>query len=598
MAAMEVEPGARRNAGLVLLAALGLFAAAVRPVAAQEEAPGTGGQGGTGNAQPGTAQTGTGQPGTGQPGGNPPAANAGGGGFYAPAPGWIVNLGMTVSETWTDAARTAIDKKVVPLPPPSTVDTIKLTRRFVPDYITQVSPTLSIHGDTPRVSMDLTYSPSVSIYAINGSQSNVSNSLAGHAHAVVMEDAVFVDMTAFAGLMPAFGNYAINGIPAGPGQPPPVTVGNNARETLSQVYSFGITPYAVHRFDGWGTAKVGVTFQASASGTASYTNAVGGTSHQAAANTQNLQGTAQFTSGENLGRLQSQTVVSSNLGTGTGVARNSSDYVAQQTLSYALTRWAAVFGQVGYEAISYSSTDTPFKSNAPTWSAGMSFTFGSDGHVKIGYGRRYGDDSITFEGAYALTAKTSISGRIWTGFGTDLQLLQADLANAGVDQYGGFVDVDTGSPIFLGGFGGGAGGNQNLYRTQNLSVSLNSVVLDDPVSIGVQATKQTLVATAGIATAFPNNSLSVNASWSHAFGDLTTGGLNFVYGIRDLQYPGTGLTGINGKEHYLATSAYLSYTFSPSLTGSARYSYYDQVSNVQFRSYSQNLIMISLSKQF
>jgi len=102
-----------------------------------------------------------------------------------------------------------------------------------------------------------------------------------------------------------------------------------------------------------------------------------------------------------------------------------------------------------------------------------------------------------------------------------------------------------------------------------------------------------------MATAFPSNSLSINASWSHAFGELTTGGLNFVYGIRDLQGLGAGgISTTNGKEHYLATSAYLSYTFSPSLTGSARYSYYDQVSNVQFRSYSQNLVMISLSKQF
>jgi hypothetical protein len=258
-----------------------------------------------------------------------------------------------------------------------------------------------------------------------------------------------------------------------------------------------------------------------------------------------------------------------------------------------------VFGEIGYEAINYSSTNTPYKSNDPIWSVGANFTLGADGHVRIGYGRRYGADSVTLEAAYALTAKTSVSARIWTGFGTDLQLLQANLATAGVDQYGGFVDLDTGAPIFLNGFGGGAGGNQNLYRTQNLTASLSSVVFDDPVSIGVQGTKQTLVATAGTATAFPNNSLSVYANWSHAFGELTTGGVSFTYGIRDLQgFALSNTVTANGREHYLATSAYLSYTFSPSLTGSARYSYYDQVSNLQYRSYSQNLVMISLSKQF
>lgn len=596
---MAVRHGARRHAFRLLVAASVVLAGHAPHGQAQETTGGSGGGtgGGPGGTAPGEAGGTAGKPA--QPA---PAGGGGGTGTYVPSPGWIVNIGLTVSQTYTDnALQPATRRSNPPFPPPPPPDPTGKTNTNLagrPDFITQINPYISIHGDTPRVSLDLFYSPFATIYAKDSNQSGFGQSLNARAHAMVVEDLFYVDAVAFAGLMPTLGSIGGFG-----GTGPPISGQGgsldptNARQTLSQVYSFSVTPYVIQRFGGWGTAKFGVSALASTSSSSTFNNAAGGTTRQGASNTQTLQETAQFTSGENLGRFQSRTVVSGQQTTGSGIARNSSSYTAQTTLSYAVTRWMAVFGQVGYETISYSSADTPFNSSEATWSTGAKFTFGEDGYASISYGRRYGTNSITFEGAYALTARTRVTGRYWTGFGTELQLLQADLANSGVDQYGTSVNLDTGAPIFLAG-GGFAGGNQNLYRTQNLSATLSSVIFNDPVSVGVQITDQTLVASAGTATAFPSKSMSVNASWQHSFSELLSGGVYAVYGKRDVQGLGTANTPISGKETYLATGASLSYTFSPTLVGSARYSYYDQTSNVQNRSYNQNLVMISLSKQF
>lgn len=602
---MATKHGARRRASRLLAAALVVFAGPV-PYGLAQEAGGSGGGsagGGIGagtasGAVPGDTGGAPGQPAGAAPGGTAPGSRTG---TYVPSPGWVVNLGLTVSETYTDFAVPAGVGKPRPVfpppPPPDPTGTSGSRLAGRPDFITQISPYVSIHGDTPRVSMDLFYSPTATIYAKNGNQNGFGQNLNARAHAMVVENMFYVDVVGYAALVPTLSGFGLNSGLGGGGVPPPNVDQTNSRQSLSQVYSFGVTPYMIQRFGGWGTGKIGVAARTTTSSASSYANGAGGTTSQPAGSTQTLQETAEFTSGENLGRFQSRTVVSGQQSSGSGLSRNSSNYIAQTTLSYALTRWAAVFGQVGYETLDYASANTPYSSAAATWSVGAKFTFGEDGYATIGYGRRYGVNSISFEGAYSLTARTRITGRYWTGFGTELQLLQADLANSGIDQYGTSVNLDTGAPIFLGG-GGFAGGNQNLYRSQNLNATLSSVIFNDPVSIGVQVTDQTLIASAGTATAFPSKSMSVNASWSHSFSELLGGSLYAVYGKRDVQALGTANSPISGKETYLATSAVLSYTFSPTLVGSARYSYYDQTSNVQNRSYNQNLVMISLSKQF
>ncbi len=577
-------------------------------------APGGGAPAGAGPAGGGPA--GGGPAGADAPGGEagpakpaPAAQPAGGGaGLYQPAPGWVVNLGLTLAEVYTDRAVAylhALPVRTIPLPPPP--DPHVGFRRSItvqPDFITQITPTLSIHGDTPNVSMDLFYSPTASIYAQNGSRSGLAHNLNARAHTMVMENLFYVDMQAFAGLMPTLGGQGYGGgfdggggggIGGGGGTP--VTGQTAQRPGVSQTYSFGITPYVVQRFGGWGLAKLGVSARMMSAGTSQYTNGAGGNTTQPASNTQTLQETAEFTSGENLGRFQSQTITSGQQTTGSGLARKSSNYIAQTSLSYALTRWIAVFGQVGYETVNYAATDTSYQSNGITWSGGTKFTFGEDGYAKIGYGRRYGVNSVSFEGAYALTARTRITGRYWTGLGTEMQLLQADLANSGIDQYGGLVNLDTGAPVFLAGANGG-GGNQNVYRTQNFNATLSSIVFNDPVSIGLQMSEQTLVATTGVATAFASKSRSINASWQHQLSELLGSSVTVLYGTRDVMRLGTLNTPIAGQETYIATNAGLYYTFSPGLVGAARYSHYEQTSNVQFRSYSQNMVMISLSKQF
>ena len=532
----------------------------------------------------------------------PRAAEAAGGPTYTPAPGWAVNLGLTVSQTFTDNGRGFGG------------GTGTTTGRRA-EFITEVAPTLNIAGNTPRVQVNFGYTPSFRYYAVDDRQSNISHSMNGRARVTVVEDLFFIDAFAYAALVPRFGALGV-GFPVGPpvpGQPPGSNLGFS-RDQLSQVFSFGVTPYVVQRFGGWGTGKLGISFQqTSSSGTTGGLFGApvptpaptpgGFQQFNPAGVTRTIQETAEFATGEELGRYKNLTRLSAAQIDGTGATRNSKSYVAQNVLSYAATRWLTVFGQVGYQKFDFPAAVTigtaqPFRLSEVTYGAGVKMIPNADSQITISYIRQFGLDTVNVDAFYAITARTTASLRIWTGLGTNLQQLQNDILTTGLDQYGYNVALDTGAPVFLG--AGFLPGTQNVFRSNNLSASLTTNWTRNSFSLGVSASDQRVLATAVVTN--PNDpagsrfgsgrSIGINAGFTHQFSELMSGAIFGTYGAR------FSSNAAAGTDHFLSSSASLSYIFSPTLTGAARYTFYDLISQTPGRSYIQNVFILSLSKQF
>ena len=91
-----------------------------------------------------------------------------------------------------------------------------------------------------------------------------------------------------------------------------------------------------------------------------------------------------------------------------------------------MNRDVTVFGQVGYENLRFDGTP-PTHINDAIWGIGATWTPNPDGQITVGFGHRYGQNNVAFDGSFALTARTRVSASYTTGLQNDLQGIQGQL---------------------------------------------------------------------------------------------------------------------------------------------------------------------------
>src|SRR5215472_11331854 len=133
------------------------------------------------------------------------------------------------------------------------------------DFVTTVSPGLSINADTTRLQGKLDYSPTAFEYAFTPGQSLIGQNLYANGTATLARDLLFMDARGYATLQPSVPGLT-TGVSAAAPTLPSVGTGVQNSSTgipstqLTQVTSFSASPYLVHRFDGTGTAELRYTF--------------------------------------------------------------------------------------------------------------------------------------------------------------------------------------------------------------------------------------------------------------------------------------------------------------------------------------------------
>ena len=101
---------------------------------------------------------------------------------YQPAP-----IARGVGPTWLVTPSIGLDVGF-------TDNALVVERPRQADVFTILTPAISVSGDTARLRVNATYSPSVSVYASNSSQTRVDQFFNGNALAVVVPDIVFLDV--------------------------------------------------------------------------------------------------------------------------------------------------------------------------------------------------------------------------------------------------------------------------------------------------------------------------------------------------------------------------------------------------------------------
>lgn len=498
--------------------------------------------------------------------------------------GLAVNLGVTLSQTFTGNGNQGSGNN----------------REAV--FTTSLSPYASISGDTGRTQMSLYYQPSFN-YATNTDPAfSMYHNLNGRMHTTVVEDLFYIDAYAYASVVPQYAGFRLDNPAIGPnGQPIPSANAGLSSRNLSQYYSFSVTPALTRTFGGTGTATASVSFTETGSSAPNYQNTQNGFQNiNPRGQTQTLSETLSFVTGEDLGRFQNTTRLYASQATGTGVSGRSSSMDARNTLSYAVTRWATVMGQAGYQKYDFpnavvvtndqtQATSRRYSLESVVWNVGAKFIPNADSQITIGYGRLYGGNQFNMDAYYQVTARTTLYATIFTGLGTG----NGQVQNALFGNNGQPGPPPIGSAYLP--------GTQNVYRTKTASIGANTTLDQDAVSVSASASDQNVVATVANSdtvgtTPQPvqgnTRSYYVSASWTRQFSDVMNGGLSGSIGAS--RSPGVS----SSTDVFASGRAYLSYMFSPTLSGSAQYYFYDLISQTPNRSYIQNVVMLSVTKQF
>lgn len=472
------------------------------------------------------------------------------------------------------------------------------------DFFTVVTPSIAITGDTARLKVNASYSPTITAFAQTSGRTRVDQYLTGDALATVVPDLFYVDLRSFitqssiTGGYGPYGNTSLNG------------------QDQVQTLSVAVTPYLVHRFDGWGTGTLSYSFayttQSDYGSGSAITNTPssapfsssdpyqGGGVRSAFLGNQDLitnRELAQFSSGENLGRTNLTGTVSLEQFSGGGVYSGAYRNLYTIDGAYALNRSIALVGEIGYESLRYAGV-SPIQVESPVYQAGVRWTPKPDSSITVTYGRRDGLDSVFVDGSYAPTART----RIYASYSTGLTSSAEDQQNLlqGATFTGGYVtSAQTGAPLVS---TNNAFGTQNaIYELRRLTVTAVLLEPRDTFSLGVTHEDRKVVGGGVLVGNGGYGGTYGQFGWQHDLRPGVSTGVFLQYGTNTTQLvvPAGSTVGVSSDEQFVTASAGVNYALSASLTGRATYLLNSRFgSGVSTRNYLENIVLVGLRKVF
>ncbi len=240
---------------------------------------------------------------------------------------------------------------------------------------------------------------------------------------------------------------------------------------------------------------------------------------------------------------------------------------------------------VGWQRIDYSGSNR-LSINGPVWQIGTTLTPNPDTQLTFGYGRLDGTTSFRFNGHYALTARTTLTGSYRTGITTQTGLTTAQLNAAAVANNGGLVNSQTGGTLFQG--SNALGVSTGIFKFSTLTLGAATILDRDTVRVMLSYSKRTPT---GTGPSSPESSAETGTvSWVH----LVNPDLSLT---SSLSYS-TGSPSGGTHQNSIAATVAGQYTLSATLSAYARYAFYRRQSANAAQSMYQDLFILGVTKHF
>ena len=497
-------------------------------------------------------------------------------GFASAGAGWTFLPRVSVEEEYTD-----------------NILQVQTPRRW--DLSTIVAPGIAVLGDTGRVQLRLNYEPTLDMHLRTGSQNALTQQLNATGLVTIVPDLLFVDVRALAGVQATTGGIGgLGGLGqsgAGPVTAATLAPSNDlglSKENKTQTSSFSLSPYVLYHFNDLGDGKVGASFNRSSSsqvtGFAPLPFVANGLS---AEQQSSVEETARFQTGDRFGALQDTATADGTQTTFSGASKGGSTRDnASNRVDYAINHTISVYASLGWEYIVYSGSNN-LRIDDPTWSVGTTLAPDPDSTITIGYGHQSGRNSLTFNGRYALTARTILTASYTNGIGTQLEQVRDQLDEGSVGNNGNLVNSQTGGPLLQS--NNALGVETGVFTYTTLTIGASTVLDRDTFRLTLGTSEQSQVASGQPSST--NTVRTLGLTWSRQFTpDL---------GLNASAYYSLGTpSAITGSTRSLAASVALQYTLTETLSAFARYSYYDRQASAAGQSMYQDLLLIGITKQF
>ena len=494
------------------------------------------------------------------------------------------------------------------------------------DLVSYLSPGFNLLGDLPRLSLNLSYAPTLAIYTQNGDLNALTQQLNAVGLITVVPELAYVDVRAVSGVQNANGGLGgLGGVGASTIATAQSTIPSLAgsaegltRDNEVQTSSISISPYLLNRFGDWGIGRLGYSLNATRSDTLSGFAAPpypsGGINGQTLISNEE---TAHFVTGDILQQLedtfdadllQSQTNTDANADTlfgGFPASAGSSDsrrVVINDQLTYKLSRSFAVFASGGHEDITYSNQNPQSVSAVTlgnngiaihdlTWSLGITWTPDAESKLTLSYGHQNGFNSISANGYYDVTARTLLSVSYGSTLGTQLETVQNQLNLATPSSNGTLVNGQNGGPLF--GATNALPVQNGVYRTDTLVIGSQTTLDRDIITLSLLVAQQT--SSGATAVSSRSSAKTFGGTWLHELSPDMTLNAGLSFSIQD-QSVTSGVT--SGNSTSIVATLGWQYQISDTLTASLRYSLFERQSAVTAFDFVQNILIAGLTKRF
>ena len=467
------------------------------------------------------------------------------------------------------------------------------------DFITAISPGISITGESTRLQATLEYSPTLELFALTPSQNFLGHNLYANGNATIVRDLFFLDARGYMALQPTNPGLSTGPISSGPSAlaAAPSAIGPSflnlqqglPKNQLSQVSSFSASPYLAHRFDGLGSAEL----RYSISDTNFSATQTGGSAPPgfAAQNTNALtnEATASFVTGENFGRFRARILLDAVQSSGTGVFNGSSQTVELIDAGYAITRAITAIGTIGHEQLRFGGIP-PTRIDDLVWGVGARITTSPDMTLVLNYGHRNGVTAPSASLIYNITARASLSASYSEGISTVAQDIANNLAISGVDQFGQTIDSRTGAPLLLS--NPVLGLQSGVFHSKQLTATATTTWERDQLTAFIYDYENVVVGQNTLGSGVSQDTTGANLTWSHELNPLTTANLGIGYARINLGAP------TNTTEELLIAGVSVNYQLTSSLISWVRYSFLDRTSPQPQSRVASNTISVGFSKSF
>jgi uncharacterized protein (PEP-CTERM system associated) len=442
-----------------------------------------------------------------------------------------------------------------------------------PDTVTQISPGISVHGETPYLVVDGDYTPTYNHFNTNSSPDRVDQALNANGTFKPIENVLTMDFQAFAQQAAGNGNFT--------------NVAGAFVPSVDRVlyYSAVASPhYSTHFSD---IATLDAYYRLTSTNTSDQGFHPGQPSNSTNSLGHNME--LAIASGDSLGRAGVRLDLNYGLTTGSGINTESTNSAYVVGTSFHINRTYQLTGSIGYQTIDYPPQGhvLGYRSAGLTWSIGATITPNAVSSISIGYGLNQGSYDPSVQIGYALGPRTNLIVSYVVTIQNQLTSTVQNLHYLTYDQFGNAIDSRTGLPFSA---VNQTFGSQNvLFRDKPALITLSHQFFRSGISLTASYDVRESLSE-------PKQSdrawgLSVN--YNRDFTPLIQGSVGF--GFTNHLSSGLGVT--EHTKNYSATAS-LIYKISDTATATLTQTYYGLTSNVPTDTFSNEQLTIGIRKSF